>query len=158
MATDQYAAGWRQGVSDAAARCCGVVAAAIGYQHPVLDRMVERVGAMIIDGPTDADDEGERDEWLDRANRELRPLVDGSAFTIALHGGGEPDAKQAVELGFMILLDKPVILAVTPGATVPDHLARVADEIVEISPGVVDEQQPLLDAISRIEARLRDDQ
>jgi hypothetical protein len=51
---------------------------------------------------------------------------------VALVSGGEPDAKQAVEIGFMMLLDKPLIIAVTPGSVVPEKLARAADAIVEV--------------------------
>jgi len=70
--------------------------------------------------------------WLKRANEELRPMIQQSAYTMALVSGEQPDSKQAVELGFMILLDKPIILAVIPGVQIPDHLARCADEIVEV--------------------------
>ena len=92
--------------------------------------------------------------WLRRANAELRPMVKGSAHTMALYSGGEPDAKQAVELGFMILYDKPVILVVVPGVTVPDHLVRCADEIVEVD---MDDTQAaalaIAAAIKRVENR-----
>lgn len=50
-----------------------------------------------------------------------------------------------------IMYDKPIILAVFPGAEVPDHLRRVADEIVDLSGG----QEGLQDAISRTLERLR---
>jgi nucleoside 2-deoxyribosyltransferase len=90
--------------------------------------------------------------WLHRANRELRHMVKSSTYTIALMSGGEPDSKQAVELGFMILLDKPIILAVTPGTVVPDKLVKVADRIVEVDLLETEEsQQKLHDAIESIE-------
>lgn len=41
------------------------------------------------------------------------------------------DAKFCVELGVMIMLDKPIIAIVAPGAEVPEKLRKVADEIVE---------------------------
>jgi nucleoside 2-deoxyribosyltransferase len=71
-------------------------------------------------------------EWLKQRNADLRPMISDSAYAISLISGKEPDAKQAVELGFMILLDKPIVLAVVPGVKVPERLARCADEIVEV--------------------------
>lgn len=73
-------------------------------------------------------------EWLAYAEdvkARLVPMVKDSALTMALYSGGDPDPKQAIEFGYMVLLDKPIILTVTPGAKVPDKVARVADEIVE---------------------------
>jgi nucleoside 2-deoxyribosyltransferase len=58
-------------------------------------------------------------------------MIKESAVTMALITGRDPDPKQAVELGYMILLDKPIIAVVTPGAKVPNKLAICADAIVE---------------------------
>jgi nucleoside 2-deoxyribosyltransferase len=38
--------------------------------------------------------------------------------------------KFAVELGFAIMLNKPIIAVLQPGGTLPDKLRLVADEIV----------------------------
>lgn len=93
--------------------------------------------------------------WLKRANEELRPMIRGSAHTMALITGEEPDAKQAVELGFMILLDKPLILAIVPGVTVPERLARCADAIVEVDLNKPEEAAPrLAAAIAGVEKEL----
>jgi hypothetical protein len=101
------------------------------------------------------DDDPDVAAWLRRANEELRPMIKGSAHTMALISGEEPDAKQAVELGFMILLDKPIILAVIPGVAVPVRLARAADEIVEVDmDDTVKAAASLTAAIGRIEERL----
>ena len=40
------------------------------------------------------------------------------------------DVKFAVELGLMIMFDKPLILLCDPTTVLPEHLRRVADEIV----------------------------
>lgn len=80
------------------------------------------------------DDPFQDPAWLEYAEdvkKRLVPMVKGSPLTMALYSGGDPDPKQAIEFGYMILLNKPIILTVTPGATVPDKVARVADEIVE---------------------------
>ena len=82
---------------------------------------------------TDDDDPWQDPGWLEyamHARDELVPMIEGSAITLALLGG-KVDPKQACELGYMIMLDKPIIAVVMPGAKVPDKLVRVADEIVE---------------------------
>jgi hypothetical protein len=64
----------------------------------------------------------------------LVPMIEQSAVTVSIVPDGTADVKFAVELGLSIMLDKPIILAVTPGRQVPDHLARVADAIVSFDP------------------------
>lgn len=74
-------------------------------------------------------------EWLAYAahvRNELIPMIKESAVTMAMVTGSDPDPKQAVELGYMIMLDKPIITAVTPGAKLPNKLAVVSDAIIEI--------------------------
>ncbi len=65
----------------------------------------------------------------------LVPKMEGSQFAIALcptEGPHKVDAKFAVELGVMIMLDKPIIAVVNPGTPVPKKLELVADKIVHI--------------------------
>lgn len=69
-------------------------------------------------------------EYLDRAERELLPKVEQSRTTLALWDG-TVDAKNALEIGYMVCLDKPIILIVPPGTKVPNKLALVADSIIE---------------------------
>ena len=88
-------------------------------------------------------------EYLDRAKRDLIPKIKRSAVTIALWGG-DADPKNAIELGYMIMLDKPIILLVEPGTKVPYKLAGVADEIIEgdiTTPGI---QKRMTDAMDRL--------
>jgi nucleoside 2-deoxyribosyltransferase len=85
---------------------------------------------------------------------ELVPMVRDSAVTISLVPGGKPDVKFAVELGFMIMLDKPIIAVVGRNAKVPLKLAKVADEIVEGEISDPDFQERLHAAIDRIKAKL----
>jgi hypothetical protein len=64
---------------------------------------------------------------------DLVPKLNASEITVSLCPTDPTalDVKYAVELGFSILLDKPIILCVAPGQVIPDHLVRVADRIVE---------------------------
>jgi nucleoside 2-deoxyribosyltransferase len=64
----------------------------------------------------------------------LVPKVAGSAVCAAIVPTNEEnwlDAKFCVELGVMIMLDKPIVALVQPGAKVPEKLKLVADEIIE---------------------------
>lgn len=70
-------------------------------------------------------------DYAERVRNDLIPKIKDSAVTIALISGSKPDVKQAVELGFMVLLDKPIIAVVVPGSTVPRNLIKVADAIIE---------------------------
>jgi hypothetical protein len=70
-------------------------------------------------------------EYAKRCIDDLLPKVQQSGICMSLVPKGPADVKYAVELGFMIMLDKPIISVVFPGAKVPEKLARVSDEIVE---------------------------
>lgn len=88
-----------------------------------------------------------------RVKRELVPKLEDSAFTIGIFTG-KADVKMAVEMGYSLLMGKPIIIAVTPGAHVPDGLARAADEIVEVDfsdPGAA--QPRLMEALDRVSSR-----
>jgi nucleoside 2-deoxyribosyltransferase len=63
----------------------------------------------------------------------LVPKMKDSSFAVAICPTGGPhevDAKFAVELGVMIMLDKPIIAVVAPNTPVPDKLRLVADELI----------------------------
>jgi hypothetical protein len=99
-------------------------------------------------------DSPEGRDWVKRHNEELLPMIKDSTYSIGVISGGEPDAKQAVEIGFMLLLGKPLILAVTPGAQVPYGLARAADAIVEFDDSNMEStQRRLMEAIETLEGR-----
>jgi hypothetical protein len=77
-------------------------------------------------------DDPDAEAWARHVVDELVPMVQGSAVTISLVPTGDTDVKFAVELGVSIMLDKPIILIVSPGMRIPAKLAQVADEIVEV--------------------------
>lgn len=85
---------------------------------------------------SDDDDPFKDPAWeafAEQVREELVPKVKDSALSVALYTGGDPDPKQAIEIGYMVLLNKPIIVAVTPGAVVPENLMRVADDVVEVN-------------------------
>lgn len=69
-------------------------------------------------------------EWEAEVQESLVPKIDGSAATISLVPRGQTDVKFALELGLSIMLNKPILAIVYPGADVPEKLRRVADQIV----------------------------
>jgi hypothetical protein len=62
---------------------------------------------------------------------DLIPKIDSSAITVSLAPDGQGDVKYAVELGFSIMMDKPILVVISPGQQIPPKLRVVADAIVE---------------------------
>lgn len=70
--------------------------------------------------------------WARRVSDELEPMINSSSFVMSLVPDvGKVDVKFAVELGLSIMLDKPIVVVVTPGVRVPDKLVQIADMIFE---------------------------
>ena len=107
---------------------------------------------------TEPQDPWEDPGWLEyarHAQEEMVPMLKNSAITLALVPGKDVDPKMACELGYMIMLNKPIIAVVEAGVKVPDKLVRVADEIVEgADMNDPDFQKRLTDAITRVQAKL----
>jgi hypothetical protein len=86
------------------------------------------------------DDPYQDQGWLDYAThvqKELIPMIDKSAVTMSLvpDALAKVDVKYATELGYCIMMDKPILALVAPGCDPPPKLKLVADEIVEGQPG-----------------------
>jgi len=98
----------------------------------------------------DESDEVLARRWLNRADRELLPMIEGSAMSITINPT-HPDAKVAVELGFCLLLDKPLVLLSFPDRPVPSRLRRAADLVIECTdpsdPEVARQIKEFLDAL-----------
>jgi nucleoside 2-deoxyribosyltransferase len=107
--------------------------------------------------PSHSDDVWDDPGWKAYAKRcrdELMPMIQDSACAVSLVPSGEVDVKFAVELGFMIMLDKPIIAVVSAGSKVPLKLAKIADEIVEGDIGDPDFQGRFMAAMDRVRAKL----
>lgn len=72
--------------------------------------------------------------WLEEAGKEVLPKIKDSVLSIASYAGSDPNAQSAVEIGFTLLLGKPLMIVVSPGSRVPDGLAKAAYAIIE-APG-----------------------
>lgn len=86
------------------------------------------------DNGNDWTDDPDVQKWLHRTLDELVPMIEGSTITASIVPTSKTDIKFAVELGLAIMLDKPVAIIVQPGQQVPEHLLRVADEVIEWGP------------------------
>lgn len=74
--------------------------------------------------------------FADQVISDLIPMIDNSALAVALlprKPEDYDDVRWCVQLGAMIMLDKPIIVVVMPGSVVPDKLVRVADHILELN-------------------------
>ena len=87
--------------------------------------------------------------WMKQVRRGLLPKLRESGFTCAIVPEG-PDIKMAVEVGFTLLMGKPLLLVVPPGRRVPDGLVRAADAIVEWSDDPAVMARRLKDAIEQV--------
>lgn len=73
-------------------------------------------------------------DYAERFLREVAPMIRQSAYMMTIAPtGGTADVKIAAELGYSILLDKPLIVFVPAGrrATVAQKLLRIADHVIE---------------------------
>ncbi|HEY0249688.1 MAG TPA: hypothetical protein VGC45_15665 [Gryllotalpicola sp.] len=94
--------------------------------------------------------------WAKHVIDGLAPMIADSVVTVSIAPSTPDDVKFAVELGLSIMLDKPIILAVPAGRQVPDHLMRVADEILELGEdGFTREQAALIQHLAQKHADRR---
>jgi hypothetical protein len=87
--------------------------------------------------------------FLERSRREMFPKLKQSATSITILNA-EPDPKLCVELGAAILFDKPIIVLVPEGATVPANLKRCAAAIIYGNPSDPATSERIQDALSSI--------
>lgn len=101
---------------------------------------------------TDMWDEPGYEEWEARVRDRVVPMLADTAVTVGLLPSGEIDIKFAVELGLSIMLEKPIIALVQPGMHIPNGLANVAAEIVEVDIAHDSDaaQRSITEAIGRI--------
>jgi hypothetical protein len=98
-------------------------------------------------------DTAETRRWTRRVRKDLVPKLEGSGAVISLvPRSGDGDIKFWVELGAMIMMNKPIILVLEQGQEIPPKLRLVADEVVVIDDwdDVSADSGPIRDAILRV--------
>lgn len=75
----------------------------------------------------------EAKEWLNKASEDLVPKLKGSAIYAGIVGDAFlKDPACALQLGYAILLDKPIILIVDKKTKIPESLVKVAQVIERV--------------------------
>jgi len=73
--------------------------------------------------------------WMAEVAENLVPMLAGSDLNVSLVKGGtaaETDVKFAVELGFSIMMDKPILAVVLDGKPIPPKLLKIADGVLNL--------------------------
>lgn len=108
---------------------------------------------------TDPWQEPEMLAYMAHARDDLIPKLKDSAVTISLIPTEDgPDIKFATELGLSIMMNKPIICVVMPGAKVPDALRRAAVAVIEGDMATDESREALKDAILAIMSRLTEEE
>lgn len=89
-------------------------------------------------------------EYLRHAREELQPMIDKSTFVMSIAPEEGPDPKIAMETGYMMWLDKPLIVIASKGQTVPRNIRRVAHAIIYGHPSDPKVQAQLRRAMNRL--------
>jgi hypothetical protein len=79
-------------------------------------------------------DDPEMQKYLDHARRELQPMIEGSAFCMSIAPSSDPDPKICMETGYMMWLDKPIIVLAEPGQAIPRNIRKVAFRVIYGNP------------------------
>lgn len=100
----------------------------------------------------------EREDWdqiVDHFRRDALEKISGSAFVASIVPSEEKfDVKFALETGTAVLLGKPIIAILGPGAEVPGKIGLIADEIVRADLDTEEGRREIAEAISRMTERL----
>lgn len=95
------------------------------------------------------------EKWLEHARKKLVPAAKASQVMALIVPDGEPDLKVALEVGLMVLLDKPFLLLVFEDRPVPGNLARLARATVQADVNDSEGTQARLrEAVKKLDAEL----
>lgn len=129
-AAPDLVAGWEAWMTESDGTGRGVAAARAAFEAVQAgDDAPPRGG-----GPPDPFSDPEWLAYAEHALGELVPKVEDSAVTVQLvprRPESHTDIKLCLELGVMVMLDKPIVLVVPPGTKVPGKLVKVADAILD---------------------------
>lgn len=78
-------------------------------------------------------DDPEFEEFAEAVQEDLYPKIESSALVMTLFAG-PVDVKLALEMGFALLMDKPIVVAKFPGTTLSEKLMKVADIVIDYDP------------------------
>jgi hypothetical protein len=108
------------------------------------------------DSYDEAWDSPEMTEWATHVREELIPMIRKSAVSVLIPGRRNDDVKFACEVGLSVLLDKPLVVLVAPGAVLPPKLEALAEHVVHAdlkTPEGVDVMQAKLRELAELYGR-----
>lgn len=100
----------------------------------------------------------ESEPWEKHAREELGPKMADTSYVITISPGDEIDPKIALETGYAVLLDKPVLVLTWPGREVPSGLRRFARRVVDLpgTPSSPEGQKALAAALESFHEELEE--
>lgn len=103
---------------------------------------------------TDDWDDPTAKRWVRHVLADMAPKMRNSRIVCSIVPNDEGDVKFWVELGAMIMFNKPIVVVAFGDQQIPDKLRRVADEVV-VCPNGVDpsSSKELAAAIERVAQR-----
>ena len=109
----------------------------------------------------DEDDPFKTTEWADyslRVVKEMLPKMRSSAAVVSIATGkDQADCKLAMEIGFCLLLGKPLIIMADKQHELPPGLLRAADEVVYGEIQHPNTQKKMMDAMRRLVPDIEDE-
>ena len=70
-------------------------------------------------------------EYAEHAVESTLPMIEKSEVFLSIGAlGVKPDVRMATELGFALMLGKPLVFIAEPGQIIPEGLRRAADKII----------------------------
>jgi hypothetical protein len=96
------------------------------------------------------------EQWQEHARAEIAPKVASSAYIVTL-APDQIDPKIALETGYAVLLDKPIVVVAEPGRPVLPGLRRIATEVIELTEPFTSDagQQELMGRLAAFNVRIR---
>jgi len=98
------------------------------------------------------EDRAQWDHFVESARREAFDKISASDIFLSLVPE-EPDVKAAVEIGFAVLLDKPILSILMPGRKMPEHLRKISDLVVVADIDTEEGRETLSQSISDFTGR-----
>jgi hypothetical protein len=100
--------------------------------------------------PDEVWDDPQMKRYLEHARNELQPMIDKSTFVLSVAPEAGPDPKIAMETGYMMWLDKPLIVVASKGQKVPRNIRKVAEVVIYGHPSDPKVQAQLRRALNRL--------
>lgn len=130
------------------------------HVHDLEDNCLKRRAGKLCSGPADLEEaskDAELEAWLEHFARDVAPRMAASAMAMVVLNGWTVDgfdAKSALEMGTLMLMDKPLIVVAGEDQPLPAAVERAAAAIVRGELGSPEMGERLQAAIVSLQDRL----